>query len=135
MCLIKLIKRTLLFIVIISLLIIIFLSKCSFEEIWQEVTGQLPGEISVSIPEEATPLVDETVARAAEQYGVSPADVHVKKAELIFWPNTCLGTKPQPRQTCQPIVTPGYKIIVEVKGVELEYHTDKQGSILRYQPS
>lgn len=40
------------------------------------------------------------------------------------WPDTGLGC-PEPEETALPIVTPGYKITLEVEDVRYVYHTDQ----------
>jgi hypothetical protein len=50
-------------------------------------------------------------------------------AQLIEWPDSCLGMA-LPGVACSQVVTPGYLIVLEANGVQFEYHTNADGSVI-----
>lgn len=75
------------------------------------------------------PVAAATKALATAQ-GVTPADVKLVSAQLIEWPDGCLGIA-LPGVACSQIVTTGYLIVLEVNGQQYEYHTNQDGSAVR----
>ena len=66
----------------------------------------------------------------AQQMGVDPADVAVLEAEPVDWPDSCLGAG-GPEEMCAAVITPGYRIVLEVNGDQYVYHTNEDGSYYR----
>jgi hypothetical protein len=82
--------------------------------------------------EGSMPDCDDTCQKArqqlAEQGGVSVDAVRVISVEQVTWPDACLGVKVE-GMVCAQVLTPGYRIILEVGGVKHEYHTSLRGTI------
>ena len=78
------------------------------------------------------PDCDETCQKArqqlAEQSGVAVEAVRVIAVEQVEWPDACLGIKAE-GMVCAQVLTPGYRIILEVGGVKHEYHTNLRGTV------
>jgi hypothetical protein len=81
-------------------------------------------------PAELTPVEDEVVAHLAESSGVSPDDITVVSTEEVEWPDGCLGIQMEGLMCTQAIV-PGYRIILEANGREVEYRTNEDGTQIR----
>jgi hypothetical protein len=72
------------------------------------------------------------VADLAAKLSVSPDAITVKVLEPTDWPDAGLGC-PQPGMMYGQVITPGYRIVLEVDGKSYEYHTGG-GGIMRCQP-
>ena len=70
------------------------------------------------------------VMAIAADLGVPPESVQVITIESRDWPDTSLGC-PQPDMLYAQVITPGYLILVEVSGEQIEYHTDERGTVVR----
>jgi hypothetical protein len=73
-------------------------------------------------------LVALAVADAAQRTGIAAAEVVVQRVESREWPDRSLGC-PRPGVGYAQVITPGYMIVVQARGQELEYHTD-QGQVI-----
>ena len=60
---------------------------------------------------------------AAEKFNASAQQVKVLKIEPVQWPDSCLGAA-QPGEFCAQIVTPGYRLTVDINGTTYELHTN-----------
>jgi hypothetical protein len=69
---------------------------------------------------------------AAQKYAASAQDIKVIQSQAVNWPDACLSAA-QPGEVCAQTITPGYRVIVEIKGVTYELHTDN-GSNVRLAP-
>ncbi|NOX60581.1 MAG: hypothetical protein GXP42_01330 [Chloroflexi bacterium] len=83
------------------------------------------------IPGQSGPKDIEAIEQAAqtiasEELGVSPDEVTVMAIEEVQWSDSSLGC-PQPGYMYAQVITPGYKILVKVKGQEYAVHTDARG--------
>lgn len=59
-----------------------------------------------------------------------PKSIVVLTAFEIEWPDACLGF-PQEDEMCAQVITPGYDIVLQYKGIQYRYHTNNDGSALR----
>ena len=69
---------------------------------------------------------DLAVADLAARLSVNPAAITVQVVEPIEWPDASLGC-PQPGMMYAQVITPGYRIVLEVNGKSYEYHTGGAG--------
>ena len=94
-----------------------------------EHTSPLPDPASSPI-ESPSGTTDQVVAAAkahlADELEVASDDVEAVAIEPVDWPDASLGC-PEPGQMYAQVVTPGYRITLEVDGKEYELHTDKAG--------
>lgn len=67
--------------------------------------------------------VEAALQAAAVELGVGVDALTVVSMERREWPDTGLGC-PQPGEFYAQVITPGYLVIVQGAGRELEYHTD-----------
>ena len=75
---------------------------------------------------------DLAMADLAARLSVNPAAITVTVVEPIDWPDASLGC-PQPGMMYAQVVTPGYRIVLEVDGKSYEYHIGG-GGLVRCQP-
>lgn len=78
------------------------------------------------LPRPALAVLDAAVSYLAAQLGVSPEGVTVVSVEAVQWPDTSLGC-PQPGVMYAQVITPGYRLILTVEGVQYWVHTDDTG--------
>ena len=90
---------------------------------------QPPSPLSPDANTVGTPVA---AARAdlAQQLNVDPDTIVVVSNEQVDWPDACMGIQ-TPDVMCAQVITPGYKIILEVDGKQYEYHTNASGSVVR----
>lgn len=63
----------------------------------------------------------------AKNTGAQPDAVAVMSAEFVEWPNACLGVY-NPKIACAEVITPGFKVTLQVDSVTYEYRTNADGS-------
>ncbi len=66
----------------------------------------------------------------AERLNVGAGQIGVFSLERIIWPDSCLGI-PTPGETCRPISTPGFRVMLTFGERHFAYHTDLTGENLR----
>ena len=62
-----------------------------------------------------------------ESLGVNESQINILQIQEVEWPDSCLGIS-QPDQMCLQVITPGYRILVEVQGKKVTLHTNRDGS-------
>ena len=72
---------------------------------------------------------DLALADLAARLSVAPDAITVKAVERIEWPDASLGC-PQPGIMYAQVITPGYRIVLEVDGKSYEYHADTQRHVV-----
>jgi hypothetical protein len=74
------------------------------------------------------PETEKTIAAArsalAQRLDVPEDEVLVKSVEAADWPDASLGC-PQPGMMYAQMITPGYRVVLEVEGQPYEVHTDR----------
>ena len=76
------------------------------------------------VPGVPGPLIAAVKQDAAAKAKAQPSEVQVVAVAPVDWPDSGLGCHEPGRMYAQ-IVTPGYRITVEVRGQRSEYHTDR----------
>lgn len=80
-------------------------------------------------PPAPDPLVALATADAARRTGAAPGDVRIVLIEAREWSDRSLGC-PRPGMGYAQAITPGYLIVAEAAGQQLEYHTDHAQVVL-----
>lgn len=70
-------------------------------------------------------------AAAAKALAVEPGSVHLVSVEAVQWPDSCLGVN-LTDQACAEVITPGYRVVVEVDGARYAVHSNQDGSNVRF---
>jgi hypothetical protein len=99
------------------------------EEVVNRIQAMVRGG-STATPEAASTVPEAIIAAIAKELGVDVDAVQVVSAEPRQWPDTSLGC-PKPGKMYAQVITPGYRVAVEVNGARLEFHTDEQGHVVR----
>lgn len=93
-----------------------------------------PGEDLVPTPYDAPIEPPEAVLKArallAKELNVAEAEITIQKIEEKEWPDACLGAA-MAREVCAAVITPGYRVVLEVDGNTVDFHTNRDGSVIR----
>jgi len=88
--------------------------------------GRLPVAVSpASLP---ASLLEALRSEAAKAAGADPADVRVVSVDAVTWPDSSLGCGRADESALQ-VLTPGYVVVVEVRGAQFTFHTDRRGAV------
>jgi hypothetical protein len=87
------------------------------------------GEVATQPAGNSTPAQDAAVSKLAKNLGLDASEIKVVSTEAVEWPDACLGVT-QEGIACAQMVTPGYKIILEANGKQVEYHTNQDGTVV-----
>jgi hypothetical protein len=82
---------------------------------------------AVEVPDAIVAAVKPVLASAL---GVAETDIKLVSAQIVEWPDSCLGVA-APGVACSQVVTPGYLLVLEVNGQQYEYHTNGDGSVVK----
>ncbi|MEX1019907.1 MAG: hypothetical protein WDZ49_09630 [Litorilinea sp.] len=66
----------------------------------------------------------------AQERGIDADAVTIVNAEAVDWNDGCLGAG-RANESCILVITPGYRVVVNVDGSESTYHTNSDGSHIR----
>lgn len=79
------------------------------------VTGEVPEDVLADI-----------LAAAAAEAGVDPSMIEVVVAEEVTWSDGSLGC-PEPGMSYTQAMVPGYRVVVDADGEELNFHASQSG--------
>ncbi len=82
-------------------------------------------DVSVSTPAEET-----LVKQLASNLGLKESEISVVSSSDVEFGDACLGVA-MPDVMCAQVVTPGRIVVLESNGVQYEYHTNEDGSIVQ----
>ncbi len=78
------------------------------------------------VPREACAAVMTVCQEVSDAFGGCP---RILSIEARVWPDSSLGC-PQPGMLYAPVQIPGWRIVVEVEGRPIAYHTDQMGRLV-----
>jgi hypothetical protein len=64
-----------------------------------------------------------------QKTGVVQGDIHILAVEAVEWPDSSLGCG-KPGAIYLPVITPGFRILLEAHGQTYSYHTDKSSRFI-----
>jgi hypothetical protein len=90
-----------------------------------------PAETSPSgpIPVDLPPAQLKAIEALAASQGVDLSEIQVVSADVVEWPDGCLGVQ-RMGVMCTQVITPGYRIVLDAGGKQYEYHTNQDGSVV-----
>jgi hypothetical protein len=77
-----------------------------------------------------TPAQRAAISALSSNLGLPADKITLVSTEAIDWPDGCLGV-PEEGLVCTQAITPGFRIILDADGREVEYHTDEDGTNIR----
>lgn len=87
------------------------------------------GEVATQPSGSDTAAQDAAVSTLAKNLGLDAGEIKVISSKAVEWPDACLGIT-QEGVACAQVVTPGYKILLEANGKQVEYHTNQDGTVV-----
>jgi hypothetical protein len=90
------------------------------------VVSPVPGS---NLSPEEQQVVAAALQDAATQLGVAASELSLQQIEAREWGDSSLGC-PQPGNLYSQIVTPGFLIVINSRGKQLEYHSDTRGRVV-----
>lgn len=95
-----------------------------------------PATPTPAVPAETGAAGEEAIVAAAVEItakalGVDPNAIQFVSIEAVQWPDSCLGVN-LTDQACAEVITPGYRVVLEVDGARYAIHTNQDGSIIRF---
>lgn len=82
--------------------------------------GSLPGSVQAR--------VEAAIADLAGRQGVDASEIAVVDAREVTWSDSSLGC-PQPGMSYMQVLTSGFLLVLEVNGVQTEYHGGTSGDL------
>lgn len=76
-----------------------------------------------------TPAQRIAISTVAQNLGVTPDKIKLISTEAVDWPDSCLGVSTEGIM-CSQVVTPGFRVKLEVNGQQVEYHTNQDASVI-----
>lgn len=78
------------------------------------------------------PSLPATVAQAAQdalarELNIDMESIEIVETEAVEWPDACLGIATE-GVACAQVITPGFRLMLEVNGQTYEVHTNEDGS-------
>ena len=109
-------------------LLLLIISACSPQA---EPTG-LPAEDGepTQITADLTPAEQAAISTLAENIGIEPDQIKLVSSEAVDWPDSCLGIVRE-GIACAQVITPGFRVILEADGKQVEYHTNQDATVIR----
>ena len=83
-----------------------------------------------NIPADLTPAQLAAVTALSENLGLPPENIKLVSTEAVEWPDGCLGVQEEGVMCTQAIV-PGFRIMLDANGREMEYRTNEDGRQVR----
>ena len=83
-----------------------------------------------NIPEDLTPVQLAAITAFSENLGLPTESIKLVSTEAVDWPDGCLGVQEE-GVMCTQVITPGFRIILEANGREVEYRTNEDGTQVR----
>lgn len=117
-------------VIICILLLMLIITACASAP--QAPEGPVLDEepTSTHIPMDLTPAQRAAIMTLSENLGIPAENIKLASTEAVDWPDGCLGVQEEGVMCTQAIV-PGFRIILEANGREVEYRTNEDGTQVR----
>lgn len=92
----------------------------------QSIIVEQPTKVRVDL----TPAQRIAVSTLAKNLGLTADKIKLVSTQAEDWPDACLGIAMKDI-ACAQVVTPGFRVTLEINGKQVEYHTNQDGSIIR----
>ncbi len=109
-----------------ALILVLGLAACSPANIPETGVEGIPNDL----PPQA---VLEAANQLSEELGVTVEEIEIVEFEQVEWPDACLGI-PQEGQACAQVITPGFRVELEVNGQQYEFRSDETGTLIVQTP-
>jgi hypothetical protein len=111
------------------ILMILMLSACVPRAAATEQPSVVQPE-ATHISTDLTPAQRIAISTLAQNLGVTPDKIKLVSTEAVDWPDSCLGISIE-GIACSQVVTSGFRVILDVNGKKVEYHTNQDASVIK----
>jgi len=120
------VKKILINIALLTLII----TACSPVE--QATEGPITDEqpTPTHIPVDLTPAQRAALTALSENVSLPVDKIKLVSTEAVEWPDGCLGVQEE-GLACTQVITPGFRVILEANGRQVEYRTNEDGTQIR----
>ena len=109
-------------------LLILTVMACSPEAPATE--GPIIDEPPTHIPVDLTPAQRAALTALSENLGLPVEEIKLVSTEAVEWPDGCLGIQEE-GLACTQVIIPGFRVILEANGRQMEYRTNEDGTQIR----
>jgi hypothetical protein len=109
-------------------LIILVLAACSPQSQATEIPPVIE-DPATQISEDLTPAQQAAISELAQNLGLKEDQIKIVSTEAVEWPDSCLGISDDDT-ACAEVITPGYRVILDVNGNRVEYRTNEEGTVI-----
>ena len=111
-------------------LLTLTITACS--PVAQATEGPITDEQSTPthIPVDLTSAQRAALMALSENVGQPVDEIKLVSTEGVEWPDGCLGIQEE-GLTCTQVITPGFRVILEANGRQVEYRTNEDGTQIR----
>lgn len=110
-------------------LLIMLVTACSPQAQPTDLAAEVE-EQATQISAELTPSQKAAIDAVAQNLGVAAEQVKLVSTQAVEWPDSCLGITMQ-GMSCAQVVTPGFRVTLEVAGKQVEYRTNQDATVIR----
>lgn len=113
--------------------IALILTACASEvAATEEPSTPAPEEPSTPthIPVDLTPAQLAAINALSENLNLPADEIKLVSTEAVEWPDGCLGVQEEGLM-CTQVIMPGFRVILEANGREVEYRTNEDGEQIR----
>ena len=89
----------------------------------------LPSRGEATVPQGAEQVVAVSRDDLARRLLLGPENIRLVSAEPIEWPDGSLGC-PEPGMFYPQVLSPGFLVVLEARGIRYEYHTDLESYVI-----
>jgi len=112
------------------LMLTLIITACSPEA--QATEGPILDEqpTPTHIPVDLTPAQRAALTALSENTGLPVDEIKLVSTEAVEWPDGCLGVQEE-GLACTQVIIPGFRVILEANGRQVEYRTNEDGTQIR----
>lgn len=82
------------------------------------------------IPMDLTPAQRAAITALSENLGLPADKIILVSTEAVEWPDGCLGVQEE-GLVCTQVIIPGFRVMLEANGTQVEYRTNEEGTQIR----
>lgn len=97
--------------------------------------ASIPDTGSETTPDGFPPLVvSEAITQLSQELNITTEEIDISELSQVDWPDACLGI-PLEGQACAQVITPGFRVLLEVDGQQYEFRSNQDGTLLLKTPA
>jgi len=86
--------------------------------------------VPTDIPVDLTPAQRAAITALSENLSLPVDEIKLVSTEAVEWPDGCLGVQEE-GLACTQVIIPGFRVILEANGRQVEYRTNEDGAQIR----